>query len=370
MSKITSLSFATPNFSKIVKTNEKYTSFYNSALIYAHYELSTDQLKKETIKYLKNIDPRHPLLHLANKLDDKKFAVIGKYTYIVNHGGELPDQVNDTLMFHLEKILTAIPYDTHLAPEKVIDVKSVISIQDRLKEKACSVAGEIEGWLDDMYIDRKTAPKAVEDFVTLFKSHEIKSPHAKIISDSFCKNSIELTLVMSGTDKEASDAYSHYTKSELKKLDQFYKNLQRACNMLMEVAKVERIPRKKKQLSVDKIVAKVKYKKEDNTLGIVSINPTQIIGAKELWVYDTKLRKITRYVADETLGPLNIKGTAILGFDNSKSITKTLRKPNDQLGEFKKCTKVQLRKFIDNITTLGIKPNGSLNENQVLLKVQ
>jgi hypothetical protein len=106
MSKITSLSFATPNFSKIVKTNEKYTSFYNSALIYAHYELSTDQLKKETIKYLKNIDPTHPLLHLANKLDDKKFAVIGKYTYIVNHGGELPDQVNDTLMFHLEKILT------------------------------------------------------------------------------------------------------------------------------------------------------------------------------------------------------------------------------------------------------------------------
>ena len=139
--------------------------------------------------------------------------------------------------------------------------------------------------------------------------------------------------------------------------------------MMQESAKVERAPRKKKLVSADKVVFKLKYKKDDKTLGIVSLNPTQIIGAKEVWCFDTKTRKLIRFVADDVVGPLNVKGASIIGLNSAKSISKTLRKPLDQLAAFKKCGKVQLRTFMDEIGTVGITPNGKINENYIILKI-
>jgi hypothetical protein len=52
------------------------------------------------------------------------------------------------------------------------------------------------------------------------------------------------------------------------------------------------------------------------------------------------------------------------------SIQKTLRKPVDQLKEFKSAGKVQLRKFLDDIKATDTKMNGRLNEETILLKVQ
>jgi hypothetical protein len=67
---------------------------------------------------------------------------------------------------------------------------------------------------------------------------------------------------------------------------------------------------------------------------------------------------------------LAVKGTTIIGFDTIKSVQKTLRKPEEQLKEFKAAGKVQLRKFLDDIKAVDIKLNGRINEDTVLLKVQ
>ncbi len=67
---------------------------------------------------------------------------------------------------------------------------------------------------------------------------------------------------------------------------------------------------------------------------------------------------------------LEVKGTTIIGFDPIKSVQKTLRKPEEQLKEFKAAGKVQLRKFLDDIKAVDIKLNGRINEDTVLLKVQ
>jgi hypothetical protein len=102
---------------------------------------------------------------------------------------------------------------------------------------------------------------------------------------------------------------------------------------------------------------------------LVSINPTEIIGAKELWVYNIKSRKVGKYVANEYL-ELGVKGTSITGFNSNLSVQKTLRKPEEQLKEFKAAGKVQLRKFLEDIKAVDIKLNGRINEDVVLLKVQ
>jgi hypothetical protein len=108
--------------------------------------------------------------------------------------------------------------------------------------------------------------------------------------------------------------------------------------------------------------------KTDEPLKLVSISPTDIIGAKELWIYNTKSRKLGKYVAAEyqTLG---VKGTTITGFNENLSVQKTIRKPEEKLKEFKIASKVVLRKFLEEINATDTKMNGRINEEIILLKV-
>ena len=59
----------------------------------------------------------------------------------------------------------------------------------------------------------------------------------------------------------------------------------------------------------------------------------------------------------------------IIGYDEKNSIQKTLRKPEDQLKEFKGAGKVALRKYLDEIKTTDTKLNGRINLDTILLKV-
>jgi hypothetical protein len=135
----------------------------------------------------------------------------------------------------------------------------------------------------------------------------------------------------------------------------------------MQEAKVNKKPRAKKPTDKSKVVAKMKYLKQDDKLKLVSINPQDIIGSQELWIYNTKTRKLGKYVAAE-YQELGVKGTTITGFDVNKSVQKTLRKPEEQLKEFKSAGKVALRKFLEDIKAVDIKLNGRTNEDTILLK--
>jgi hypothetical protein len=137
--------------------------------------------------------------------------------------------------------------------------------------------------------------------------------------------------------------------------------------MAQEVAKVSRAPRKKKPVSQEKLVSKLKYKKEDATLGIVSLNPVQIVGSKEVWVYNTKTRKLSQYKAMDERG-LGVKGASLLNF-STDSAEKTVRKPTDTLADFKKASKVKLRTFLKDLSTVDVPCNGKLNEHHVILRI-
>ena len=84
-------------------------------------------------------------------------------------------------------------------------------------------------------------------------------------------------------------------------------------------------------------------------------------------LYNTKYRKLGRYVARDT-GGLGVKGTSIKDFATT-SVQKTLRKPKEQLKDFMGCGKVKLRKFLNNIKAVDTKLNGRMNNNIVILKV-
>jgi len=64
-----------------------------------------------------------------------------------------------------------------------------------------------------------------------------------------------------------------------------------------------------------------------------------------------------------------VKNNTIVGFDPTKSIQKTLRKPVDQMKEFMKSSKPNSRKFFANIKAVETKMSGRFADDIVILKV-
>jgi hypothetical protein len=176
---------------------------------------------------------------------------------------------------------------------------------------------------------------------------------------------------------QLKEGYDHRSKKQMALLLKALEKIMTSCDMVIESAKATRRPRKAKVYSAEKLVQKLKFKKQDDKFGLVSINPADIIYANELWVFNTKTRKIGKYVAKDPDpqkmqrpgSGLQVKGTTIIGFLEEESIQKTMRKPAEQLKEFKNAGKVALRKYMDDIKTTDTKLNGRINAETVLLKV-
>ena len=244
----------------------------------------------------------------------------------------------------------------------------VVSIQDRVREASYKMTEEIETAIEAFQTDPETFDPKAFKVLNLLKAHQAKAAHARVIKDFYARNLDELTEAATTKDEQLKEAYSHLSKVQLRKITAFYQEIVSACAMLAQEAKVNRKPKAKKAVPAEKIVAKLKYKKADEPLKLVSINPADVLGAKELWTYNTKSRKLGKYVAEE-FQDLGIKGTTITGFSEPKSVQKTLRKPADQLKEFKAAGKVVLRKFLEDINAVDTKMNGRINEDIILLKI-
>jgi len=243
------------------------------------------------------------------------------------------------------------------------------SIQERVREAAARMTEEIEDALESFSQDPEVFDPKAFKLLNLLRGKGVKAAHARIIKDFYVRQHNEYVEVQGGKCEQLKEGYSHISKKNIKKITDFYSEILGACDMLMQEAKVMRKPRAKKPTDKAKIVAKLKYLKQDDKLKLVSVNPEDIIGSKELWIYNTKTRKLGKYVAAE-YQELSVKGTTIIGFDEAKSVQKTLRKPEEQLKEFKVAGKVVLRKFLEEIKAVDIKLNGRTNEDTVLLKVQ
>jgi hypothetical protein len=65
---------------------------------------------------------------------------------------------------------------------------------------------------------------------------------------------------------------------------------------------------------------------------------------------------------------MTVKGNTLIGYDETKSVQKTLRKPEETLKEFKSAGKIKLRKFLEEINTTETVLSGRFNTDIVILK--
>ena len=112
----------------------------------------------------------------------------------------------------------------------------------------------------------------------------------------------------------------------------------------------------------------MKYLKESSPYKIASIDPTRIIKAQTLIVFNCKYKKLGIYVAADTSG-LSVKGTTITNYDTEKSMSKTLRKPEDILPSVLTTGKLAFNKMFIGIKAASSTPNGRINEDTILVRI-
>jgi hypothetical protein len=285
---------------------------------------------------------------------------------------------------------------------KVVEVKKeeekdkknvyVPSIQERLQEQALRQSEAIEEWLDTYITDPSTFDPKGFDFKKHFSDTGVTQAHArklKVIYAHELDDYDELERMPTKgqlkkmNEQEADlweqlkEGYSHIKKGDIKNYRTAIEGLVGALDFVIDSAKATRKPRKAKPKSATKLVEKLKFLKVDSKYQLASISPDQIVGANELWVFNVKTRKLGKYVA-KNIDPkgmgregsgLSVKGTTITQYDENLSVQKTLRKPPEQLKDFKAAGKVKLRKFLEEIATTDTKLNGRCNPDTVLLKI-
>jgi len=146
----------------------------------------------------------------------------------------------------------------------------------------------------------------------------------------------------------------------------FYGNIVDDLDRIIKNSTAQRKPRKKKTLSATRLVKSLKFQPEFSDLKLVSINPEKIIGATELWVYNTKYNRMGVYHAVNSIRGLSIKGCTIQHFDEDTSVQKTARKPQDALSVLNKRS---LKKQLNHMKTRELKMTGRINAQTILLGV-
>lgn len=130
-----------------------------------------------------------------------------------------------------------------------------------------------------------------------------------------------------------------------------------------QVAKV----RKKKPKDKTKLIRGLKFLAEDAKFG-KSVDPISLLNCSEVWTFDTKTRKISRYFSPVG-GGITVKGASLVGYEETMSSCKLLRKPEDQVPAFSATAKKDLTKWYSSVKSKNANVRPRLTATTLILKV-
>ena len=259
------------------------------------------------------------------------------------------------------KIDPSLPEKGEVSEEK--PKKNVVSIQDRLQNKVEDFISIIEAQVDD-FVDSDYKMKY--DPYNHMLEVGCKAAHARKMRPFYVDCYNELVDVYNKDDEYYVEAWSHLKPKYHKTMMDFYGIIVDDLDRIIKNSTAQRKPRKKKTLSAARLIKKLKYQPEFSDLKLVSVNPEKIIGANELWVYNTRYKTLGVYHAVNSVRGLSVKGCTIQHFDEDTTTQKTARKPQDVLSVL---TKRSLKKQLNNMKTREQKMTGRINVQTILLGV-
>ena len=245
------------------------------------------------------------------------------------------------------------------------------TVQDRMDRQVADIVSDIE----DVLIDVFSGDQQLGSSAQILNRYKLSAIHYKRLAQRLEPIVAEFELLkakrtrnakLTDKDEQMIEGHAWISARNLKAGAAFLEDCRANCARLAIEKQVARV-RKKRPVDKNKLVRKFKYLVESKELKLTSIKPIDCLNVNEVWVYNTRTRKLGVYRA-EYQGSIMIKGSQFVGVAPSTSVQKTLRKPIEQLAEFSKTNKNQTKKFFDQIKGTEIKLKPRVNENVIILK--
>lgn len=332
-------------------------SDYIRAYNWYNYNHDNDDAKKFVITFLKGKKVSDTILKKVGMIEPIKLRTIGWQCRILSNGGFIDKSDTKKMLDKLHSLIESVV----LPVQKVVDTNdNVISIQDRIKNRASDLIGDLEEVLDTLILKGHIDL----DLTVWFRENNVKPQVAKLIKNYYEPIYAECVDDFKSTDPEIKDAYKHLSKPLRKKYLGLLKEILALSDAQSIVIKTTRKPRKKKIKPAAVIVSKLKYKQKSGN--IESIKPTEIVDAIQVWTYNDKTKILSVFNA---LGKgLSVKGSTIIGFDEKLSVSKTLRKPDVTLPRVIEGGKVALKKLMSELKTKEKKAKGRINNDTLIIR--
>tara|TARA_Y100000593_G_scaffold42691_1_gene81724 strand:- start:4909 stop:5841 length:933 start_codon:yes stop_codon:yes gene_type:complete len=256
------------------------------------------------------------------------------------------------------------PESEQKAPRK--KPKDPRTIQQKIRDQVSDLAGELEEEIDKFVIKKF---KSKFDSYKWLSQNDLGRPQAELVASIYKPQVDELDEVLGGEDEQLNEGYGHMTKKQVTALRDFTQAIVENAERWAANKKSNRKVRKKKKPSVERVLKHFNFMEKHDASKTSSIDPASIIGAQELWYYNTAQNKIGVLRAEDR-GGLEIRRSTIFRFDEKSSFEK---KPGfGSEAVFKKILeggKVTLRKLEESINTKSEVPSGRINKKTILLRV-
>lgn len=362
MRKITSEIGAEPIYTNVEGKSEQ--SVLIGAFNWYNYNCSKKEAKEFVLDYLKFVGrSKNEILAIRSVSESKINLQFGWLARMLCLGFVPSDKTKQFVASKYKELLTVANNDLKTTKVVTEDAPKV-NIQDRIREKASEEAGEVEGLIDDFVLGGCKNPMDMESY---FRSRNLSSVVMTKICNTFIERAKEIEEVLTSDDPQLKEGYSNFTKPELRRFKDFLDSIVVAANSRASV-KPTRKKRKVKEKPATVLVAKMNYAKDFAELGLVSVAPEKVIGALQVWTYNTKTKLLGVYNADNAKG-LSVKGSTLQNFNEQTSIGKRLRKPAVTIKELMEAGKVKIKKILPDLSTKESNLTGRMNSDTIILRI-
>ncbi len=312
-----------PDMTQIDPVREDYRARFADALNWVSYIFTTKELRDIYVSYNR---AHGPVIPHMDQVDDWLFVGPGKTAYILDKGGKVSDQALKFFTDGINRVraeakrigeaLAAVRKKPVVSAEHLLWVQ-VVTVTQRIEDLILTrtydpTEGQVIAIMRDAALGKSAVQQVVDGLTQLRRE----------VTDKSVPDYAENIELMGPRAKYVGDCLT----DALKQISLESTNV--------AASKKPRKARTMKERSAERLTQNIKHKKIDSDMNVVSIDPTQIIGARQLVVYNTKSKRVGIYVANDN-DTLSIRGTTLQNYTEATSFAKTLRRPEEDLVHFR-----------------------------------
>jgi hypothetical protein len=236
-----------------VQPTENRISALSKAFTWYNYFYGKKDARDMIVNYLESQDRKADVRTLKSIPDSAIRLTTGWLCRMKMVGLELSETEQIKLDNLLKEILTSKQTEEADA-EPVVDVPAKPNIQDRLREKVGECAAELDGMFDEFMM---AGAKMSADYkpITVIRGMNVAPQMVNEIAAQWKIKLAELEEVASGKDAQLTEGYAHFGKLQIRNFIKFAETVINDCGAYIQIKKVERKPRAKKAVPVEKIVS-------------------------------------------------------------------------------------------------------------------